>query len=73
MTIDTIHQTQEAVKVLWVYLHYSRHAAWPTVILRFMKARWKTLALSTQNLIKWMKTKNKNCWQMYIYRTDHIQ
>jgi len=50
LTIDTLHQTQNAVKVLWVCQHHSRHAAWPTVILRFMKTRWKILALSTQNL-----------------------
>jgi len=51
VTIDTIHKTQDAVKVLWVCRHYSRHAAWPTVVLRFMKTCWKTLVLSTQNLI----------------------
>jgi len=37
--------------VLWLYRHNSRHAAWPTVILRFIATRWKTQALSTQNLI----------------------
>jgi len=56
--------------------HYSRHAALPTVILRFMKTLWNTLALSTQNLIKWMKIKNTNeliihsngNW-LYVYHT----
>jgi len=48
--MDTIHQTQDVVKVHWVRRHYSRHAPWPTVILKFVKTRWKTLALSTQNL-----------------------
>ena len=43
-----------------IYLSiYSRHAAWPTVILKFMKTRGKTLALSTQNLIKCKKRKTK--------------
>jgi len=42
VTVDTIHQTQDAVKVCWVCWHNSRHAAWPTVILRFMKTRWRT-------------------------------
>jgi len=32
--------------------HYSGHEALPTVISRFMKTRWNTLALSTQNLMK---------------------
>ena len=38
--------------MLWVYRHNSRHAAWPTVILRLIATRWKTPALSTQNLIR---------------------
>jgi len=36
---------QDAGSVLWVYRHNSWHAAWPTVILRFMETRWRTLAL----------------------------
>ena len=55
VTFGTIQQTQDAVNVLWVYRHNSRHAAWPTVILGFMETRWKTLALSTQNLNRWIK------------------
>jgi len=50
-TIDTIHQTQDSTTLLWVWRHYSRHAAWPTVIVIFMETRWKNLALSTRNLI----------------------
>jgi len=48
VAIGTIQQTQDAASVLWVYRHNSRHAAWPTVILRFtrMETGWKTLALS---------------------------
>jgi len=49
----TIQQTEDAVNVLQVYRHNSRPAAWPewpTVILRFMETRLKTLALSTRNL-----------------------
>jgi len=38
-----------------VYRHNSRHAAWPTVILRFVETRWKTRALSIRNLIWWIK------------------
>jgi len=33
LTIDTIHQTQDAVEVLWVCRRYSRYAAWSTFIL----------------------------------------
>ena len=44
VTTGTIQQTQEAANVLWVYRHNSWHTAWPTVILRFMETRWKTLA-----------------------------
>ena len=62
--------------MLWVYRHNSRHADWPTVILRFMETRWKAPALSTRHLISWIKLnfmidKNKKIW--WIYRTDHIQ
>jgi len=42
VTIGTIQQTQDATNLLWVYRHTSRHAAWPTVILRFIECRWKT-------------------------------
>jgi len=41
----------DAVNVFWVWRHCSRHAVRPTVILRFMKTCWNTLALSTRNLI----------------------
>jgi len=34
-----------AANVLWVWRHYSRHGAWPMVILRFIETCWKTLAL----------------------------
>jgi len=47
--IDTIHQTQDAVKVLWVCQHYSRHVAWPTIILRFMKIRWDPCVVNTKS------------------------
>jgi len=50
VTIGTIQQMQDAANVHSVYRHNSRHAAWPTVTLRFMETRWKTLALSTRNL-----------------------
>jgi len=36
ITIGTIQQTQDIASVLLVYGHNSWHAAWPTVILRFM-------------------------------------
>jgi len=57
VAIDTIHRTQDAANVLWVYRHNSPHAAWPTGnrVFIFMEARWKTLALSTRNLITWIK------------------
>jgi len=74
LTIDTIHQTQDAVIVIWVCQHYSRQAAWPTVILRYMKTRWKTLALATRNLIRWIKIKGINCWisiELIIYSTGN--
>jgi len=51
VAINTIDQTLDATNVLWTWRHYSRHAVWQTVILRSMKTRWKTLALSTRNLI----------------------
>jgi len=50
VTIGTIQQTQDAASVLRVYRHNRWHAAWPTVILRFMETRWKTLALSPPKL-----------------------
>jgi len=50
VTIGTIQQIQDAAYVHWVYRQNSRHAASPTVILRFVVIRWKTLALSTRNL-----------------------
>jgi len=50
VAISTIKQTQDAASVLWVCRHNSWQAAWPTVILRFMETRWKTLALSTRKL-----------------------
>jgi len=48
--IGTIQQTQEAANVLWVYRHNRWHAAWPTLILKFMETRWKALALSSPKL-----------------------
>jgi len=33
-----------------VYRHNSWHAAWPTVVLRFMGTRWNTLAWSPRKL-----------------------
>jgi len=51
VTIGTIQQTQDAAKVRGVYRHNNWHVAWPTVILRFMETRWKTLALSPLNLV----------------------
>jgi len=50
VTIGTIQKTQDAASGLWVYRPNSWHAAWPTVILRFMETRWKTLALSSRKL-----------------------
>jgi len=54
LTIGTIQQIQDAANVLRalssLYRHNSLHAAGPTVILRFVEIRWKTPALSTQNL-----------------------
>jgi len=50
VTIGTIQQTQDAASVLWVYRHNCWRAAWPTVLLRFMETRWKTLALSPRKL-----------------------
>jgi len=50
VTVGTIQQTQDAVSVLWVYRHNSWHAVWPTVILRFMETRWKTLVSSPRIL-----------------------
>ena len=47
VTIGTIQQMQGAANVHRAYWHNSRHAAWPTITLRFMETRWKTLALST--------------------------
>jgi len=35
VTIGTIQQMQDAANVHWVCRHNSRHAAWPTVVLRF--------------------------------------
>ena len=55
VTIRTIQQMQDAASVLCVYRQSSRHAAWPTVILRFVEICWKTLELSPRNLIGWMK------------------
>jgi len=46
VAIGAIQQTQDEAMVLWVSWHNSWHAAWQTVILRFMETRWKTLALS---------------------------
>jgi len=34
VTIDPIRQTHDAVKLLWVCRHYSRHAGWPVVPFR---------------------------------------
>jgi len=45
VAIDTIQQTQDAASALWVYRHNRWHAAWPTVMLRFIETLWKTLAL----------------------------
>ena len=52
VAIGTIQQTQDAASVLWVYGHNSWHTAWPTVMLRFMETRWKTLVLSHESWIK---------------------
>jgi len=52
VTIGTIQQTQDAASVFWAYRLNSWHAAWPTVILRFMETRWKTLALSPRKFNK---------------------
>jgi len=52
VAIGMIQQTQDAASVLWVYRHNKWHAAWPTLILRFMETRWKTLALSPRKLNK---------------------
>ena len=63
--------------MLCVYRHNSRHAAWPTIILRFMEICWKTLALSPRNLNGWIKLNLLNnldikfSWifiEMIIYR-----
>jgi len=54
---------------LWVCRRNSRHAAWPTVILRFMETRWKTLALPRRNLIRW---KNSITFLTNFDRIDHI-
>ena len=51
-TSSFFQQTQDAATVLWIYRHNSWHAAWPTVILRFMEIRWKTLELSPRKLNK---------------------
>jgi len=61
VTIGTIQQTQDAASVLWVYRHNSWHAAWPTVILRLMETRWKSLSLSTRKL-------NKTKFREYLLR-----
>jgi len=54
LTIDTIHQAQNAANVLLVWRHYSWHVASPAVMfimLRFTIARCKTLVLPTRNVI----------------------
>ena len=71
VTIGTIQQTEGTANVLWVDRHNSRHAASPTVILRLMETRWKTLALSPWNLIRWIKPKFMNnldikFWRIFI-------
>ena len=78
VTIDTIDQTQDAANVLRVLRHYSRHAAWSTVILIFMETRWKTLALSLRSLIRWIKVNfinnyKVNCWRIFIELIIHRQ
>jgi len=75
VTIGTIQQIQDAAKVLCVYRHNSRHAASPTVILRFMEICWKTLALSPWNLIGSIKLNfmnNQDKFFMNVYWNDRI-
>jgi len=65
-TIGTIQETQDTTNVPWVWRHNSWHATWPTVVLRFMETRWKTLALSTRNLIRWRKRDFMNNYSWLI-------
>jgi len=74
VTIDTIHpivcRTQSKC---FEYATLQSACGFTKLILRFMKTCWNTLALSTQNLMKWIKIENINGWPMFIYRSDHTQ
>jgi len=70
LTVDTIDQTQDAVNVLWIRRHYSRHAAWPTVIEIHENSLENPGVISTNSD---QMNKNKRQILTNIYWTDHIQ
>jgi len=73
VTIRTIQQTQDAANVLWVglYRHNSRHAAWPTIILRYMENCFKDSGVITTKSECMNKTKfHEYSWHKFFMNID---